>query len=210
METTMQGSAVDVGESSNVAIEPMATGGFGIRFAGRLIDMVAGMVSGLVGGIIGGIVLAVLAQMGTVGPDWVQKVGNVGSSLLSSIAWGLLGGILYASVSEGVGGTTFGKWVLGYRVVQEDLKPCGFGAALKRSVAYLVDAFFFGLPAYNAMQNGAYNQRLGDKWAKTMVVKTSALPASARRSGGLIALGLLCGMFAQVVVSVISIVSKAM
>jgi hypothetical protein len=113
-------------------------------------------------------------------------------------------------VSEGVGGTSIGKVVLGYRVVTEKLQPCGFGSAVIRSLAYFVDAFFFGVPAYQSMQNGPYNQRYGDKWAKTIVLKAAAIPPAGRRSGVLVAIGLACGMMAHGFIMALSVVAKAL
>ncbi len=130
--------------------------------------------------------------------------------MLASTLWGLLASLLYHSVSEGVGGTSLGKLSLGYRVIGEDSKPCGFGAAALRSLAYFADAFFFGIPAYQSMKDNPNNQRLGDKWAKTIVIKASAAPASAVRSSGLVAVGLMGGMAAHVTVMAISVIAKVL
>jgi hypothetical protein len=50
-------------------------------------------------------------------------------------------------------------------------------AALIRDLAYHIDALFFGLIGYTSMQAGPLNQRYGDVWGKTVVVKTSVFQA---------------------------------
>jgi uncharacterized RDD family membrane protein YckC len=189
-------------------IDPAATGGFGIRFAGRAIDWVVTAVLGLIAGVVGGIGLGVAARFGYVHGDWLAKMQA--ASVWSGLGWGLLAAFVYHSIAEGVGGTTIGKLVLGFRVVQTDLRPCGFVSAMKRSAAFVIDSLFFGIPAYSAMQKGPLQQRLGDQFADTVVVKGASLPASARRPGGLVAMGILCGMVGHGVVMVISVVAKVL
>lgn len=196
--------------AASAFIDGMATGSFGIRLAGRLIDTLVGGAMGFVGGIIGVVVAGLLAAMGQVESNWLEKIQSSGGGFVASALWGGLASLLYHSVSEGVGGTSVGKLILGFRVVREDLHPVGFGSAVIRSLAYFVDAFFFGMPAYQSMQNGPYNQRLGDKWGKTVVIKASAIPENLRRSTGLMLLGLACGMSAQALVMALSMISKVM
>ena len=52
-----------------------------------------------------------------------------------------------------------------------------FTSALKRNVAYLWDALFFGLIAYSSMKKSILNQRSGDHWAQTIVAKSRDVPA---------------------------------
>lgn len=184
------------------------TGSFGIRFAGRLIDWVLHVVLGFVGGIVGTIVAAVLAAAGVLGPDWLARTQEVGWGW--NLFWGLCAALMYEVACEGIAGTSVGKLVLGYRVVTTDLRPCTPLKALIRSLAYFIDAMFFGVVAYSAMSGSLLNQRLGDKWADTIVVKSAALPASARRSTGLVALGLLSGMAIHALAMACSVVLSAM
>lgn len=190
------------------SVDPAQTGSFGVRFGARVIDLVVGMVVGLAGGVVAGVVMALLQAAGRVDDGWLQRIQ--GGSFLQNMLWGLLAGIVAETVCESVAGTTLGKLLCGYRVVTEDLQPCGFVPALQRSLAYVVDAFFFGVPAYQSMQNSTHNERIGDKWAHTMVVKASALPPRAKRSAGLVALGLLGGLAAQGMVLVGSMIVRAM
>lgn len=193
-------------QPSEVALDFTQTGGFGIRFLARLIDWVLGMVLGFVGGIIGSIALAILAAAGKVDPEWVTRIqaGN----MFSGIGWGLVAVVLYGFVCEGIGGTTLGKLVLGFRVVNEQSEPCTPKAALLRNLAYFIDSLFFGLPAHSSMSNSALNQRLGDKWAHTVVVRRSALSARSCRPAGLVALGLVAGATANALCIALSIIAK--
>lgn len=190
------------------AIDSNQTGGFGVRFGARLIDMVVGTIIGLFAGAFAGMVLGILAATGSVDPDWVNRVQQ--GSFLQSMYWGLLATVLAESVSESIAGATLGKLILGYRVITSDLQPCTPQAALIRSLGYFVDSFFFGLPAYQSMQNSSHNQRIGDKWANTLVVKAAAIPASAKRTGGLVAFGIIAGLIVHGMVIAMSVVSKAM
>lgn len=191
-------------------IDGMATGSFGIRVAGRLIDALVGAAMGFVGGFIGVVGAGILAAMGQVEGHFLEKLQGAGGGGVASALWGGLASLLYHSVSEGVGGTSVGKLILGLRVVRRDLQPVGFGSAVIRSLAYLVDAFFFGIPAYQSMQASPYNQRLGDKWGKTIVIKASAIPENLRRSRGVMLLGLACGMITQALVIALAMISKVL
>ena len=53
------------------------------------------------------------------------------------MAVGLMGAILTEAIGEGIAGVTMGKLVCGLRVATDAGTPCGFGAALGRSAAFL-------------------------------------------------------------------------
>ncbi len=55
-----------------------------------------------------------------------------------------------------------------------NLKPT-FGQSFKRHLLDPIDMFFFGLIGILTIKNSVKNQRLGDMWAKTIVMKTSDL-----------------------------------
>ena len=203
----MDNTSSDSREAS-ADVDPMAAGGFGIRFLGRLIDTVVATASGCVAGVFGGIFLAVLAQLGKVSPGWQTRVN---ASLLTNLAWGLLATVACHTLAEGIAGTSIGKLVLGYRVVSlRDFAPCEPKAAFVRTLGYFVDALFFGIPAYTSMNSSPWAQRYGDKWAGTAVIKAGALPARAKRSNGLVAAGLIAGFIAHGVVSAAGLVLHAM
>lgn len=78
---------------------------------------------------------------------------------------------LYFVIFESLYGATPGKLILGMRVIREDGRPCGLGAALLRGLLRFIDGLFFGIPAYASMKEPLY-QRIGDKSAKTLVVSS--------------------------------------
>lgn len=102
--------------------------------------------------------------------------------------WSALLFILYFILFEWLFGATPGKLLLGMRVVTTQGQPCGPVAAVIRAVLRLVDVLFFGIPAYASMSSSDLRQRLGDKAARTVVVRSSD-PAIIRRRSGWLFLG---------------------
>ena len=67
-------------------------------------------------------------------------------------------------------GNTLGNYLQKLKVVsiQESKKDINFGQALKRHLVDMLDVWFFlGIILF---KNTKYNQRLGDLWAKTIVI----------------------------------------
>ena len=56
-------------------------------------------------------------------------------------------------------------------VVQEDGSPCRVKSAVIREFGYFIDALFFGIIGFMAMQESVEEQRHGDNWAHTVVCK---------------------------------------
>ena len=92
--------------------------------------------------------------------------------------WPGLIAILYYVLLEGIAGGTIGKFVTGIRVVNEDGTKLGWSSAVVRNVARVVDAFPYGLPylvgAISVWVSPA-KQRLGDRWANTVVVTKASV-----------------------------------
>ena len=84
------------------------------------------------------------------------------------LAW-----LIGLAVSEGVWGTSPGKWLFGLRVVRTTLRPCGFFRALAREVLLAVDALFCmgWLPGVLCIGLTNYRQRLGDIVGDTIVIR---------------------------------------
>jgi uncharacterized RDD family membrane protein YckC len=164
------------------------TAGWGIRAGARIIDNIVGLVVGAVGGAIGGVIVGVLGAMGVLGENWQALIGqqSAGAFLLSAI-----GGLSYHTIAEGLGGASIGKLVCGLRTIGTDGRPCSLAGAFKRSLAFYVDGFFFGLVAYSAMSKSVLNQRIGDRWGHTAVVRAPAVPATEVRGA---AVGILSGV----------------
>jgi uncharacterized RDD family membrane protein YckC len=80
---------------------------------------------------------------------------------------------VYFVLLEGVAGATIGKFVLGIRVRGADGSRIGVGAAAVRNLARAVDAFPYVIPylvGAIAVRSSDTKQRLGDRWAKTVVI----------------------------------------
>lgn len=76
----------------------------------------------------------------------------------------------YWIVPEWLTGATFGKWSCDLRVVTVGGKTISFSQAAKRNILRLVDVFPWYLTGFIAAKLTPQRQRLGDLWAKTMVV----------------------------------------
>lgn len=67
--------------------------------------------------------------------------------------------------------STIGNGIMGIKPMQEDgINKPTFIQSLKRHLLDPIDMFFFGLVGYIIMKNSPKRQRLGDQWAKTIVV----------------------------------------
>jgi uncharacterized RDD family membrane protein YckC len=95
---------------------------------------------------------------------------------------GVLGSFVMHTLAEGLHGSTLGKRICGIVVIGENGSPATIAGAFKRSLAFYWDGLFFGIIAYGKMSESSKRQRVGDVWGKTMVVRMTAVPASARRS----------------------------
>lgn len=179
--------------------------GFWVRAGARIIDTILLTVLSAIVGMILGIIGGILQAVGMLDPAWLTRVQGV--SLLGYL-FGTLGFISYHALSEWLGGASIGKLILGLRVMNEDLQPCTFGGGLIRSAAYLIDGFCIGLVAYMTMNKSYRQQRLGDQWGRTVVVKASTAPASGKRSGTEILMGLAAGLAVSSLMSAATIVVK--
>jgi len=81
--------------------------------------------------------------------------------------------------------------------------------AIQRSLAYYWDALFFGLVGYNSMQQSPLNQRYGDVWAKTVVVRAATVPRSAVRPGWVFLLGFVPGATCWLFMLALGLILKA-
>ena len=187
---------------------PLSEGaGFGIRAVARIVDLIYGFILMAVAGLLAGIALAVLEQAGFVEPGWENRVGE-GKVLEWVLA--LLTFVLYHSVTEGMYGASLGKLICRLHVVGEDGRPLTAGKAFKRSLAYCWDALFFGLIAYSSMKRSPLNQRYGDHWASTVVVKTGDVSAEARSGLEIFVLAFLMGSVAVVVCGAAAVIIAAL
>ena len=87
--------------------------------------------------------------------------------------WPMLITLAYFVLLEGTLGATIGKVVVGTRVRGLDGTRIGLMAAVVRNLARVVDAFPYVIPyvvGAIAVSRSQTKQRLGDRWAKTVVI----------------------------------------
>lgn len=102
-------------------------------------------------------------------PDSEGKYHLTGlPALLPTLFW-----FIFTVLMEQLTGATLGNGIMSLKPVHEkgaNNKP-DFFQSLKRHLLDPIDMFFFGIPAIIAIKNTPKKQRLGDLWAKTVVVK---------------------------------------
>jgi len=81
--------------------------------------------------------------------------------------------LIYFVIPESFQGSTLGHYLVDLKVVNLDGTKILFRQALKRRILDLIDILFYGIPAFIAVKNSDRNQRIGDMWAKTLVVHKS-------------------------------------
>lgn len=143
----------------------------GRRFVALLID-----------GIVLLIVAAPLAET-TRRPGYL-RIELVGArSVVPILVW-----LAYFVAMEGTIGATLGKLAMGIRVTKPDGSKLDAGSALIRNVARFVDGFPYVIPylvgAIAVWSDGSTRQRLGDRWAHSVVVERASVPASGARAPG--------------------------
>jgi uncharacterized RDD family membrane protein YckC len=75
--------------------------------------------------------------------------------------------------TETVFSQTFGHFLVGLKVIDITGDKPSIFQSVKRRVADMLDIFFFGIPAFIAINKSEYNQRLGDLWAETYVIRNN-------------------------------------
>lgn len=91
--------------------------------------------------------------------------------------------LLYFPVMEKTQGATVGKMALGLKVVMEDGSPLTWGAAIIRTLLRIIDGLFVYLIGAILVWTSPKKQRLGDRVAKTLVIKRDAVVAPVASSG---------------------------
>jgi len=152
------------------------------RVAARVIDIVVHNIIAICGGALFGLMLGIAA--GLQHNRQALRAFERPDGGLTLIIFGLMGMIILETICEGFHGSTPGKLLLGFVVVQEDGTPCRFGSAFIRSIGFFIDGLFFGLIGYFAMQKTPQEQRHGDEWAHTIVGRRANVTRSNLRSMG--------------------------
>ena len=157
------------------------------RVAARAIDLIAHYVLRYSAGTMFGLML-VLAAGGRIPIPIILKLRH---ARFTEFIFSIAGFLAYQIIFTVVHGSTVGKRLLSMVVIQEDASPCGFKSAVIRELSYFVDALFFGLVGYTAMQGSVQQQRHGDEWARTVVAKRSQIAPEKLRGAGRFAVALV-------------------
>ncbi len=136
--------------------------GIGIRAVAQIID-----------GIIGSLIFLIVGFI--VSPMFGGRT-STGFSLsgMPAIIMMLIAGLAvlgYFIVLEGMIGQTLGKKLTGIKVMKENGRPCDLGTALIRNILRIIDGLFFYIVGAIFIARSDKKQRLGDKVARTVVVK---------------------------------------
>ena len=180
--------------------------GFWIRALARVLDTMAHLAVGVIVGLVAAIAVAIGDALQGVGPD--PSMATLSPSTPLALVAGIVGHLSMHTVCEGFHGSTLGKRICGLTVVSEDGGPATPLGALKRSIAYLWDAIFFGWVGSRKMAESPRRQRFGDIWGHTQVVHLSALDASERRSWVRFGLAAAVGLAVDVLVLLVELATR--
>jgi uncharacterized RDD family membrane protein YckC len=198
----------DLGASQAILNQDKSpSAGFGVRVLARMIDMGFGLMVGFVAGTLAVLVIGILSVAGIVPPGWQHRLHGFSAI---SLGFSFLGDIAYHFFCEGIHGATLGKLCCGLRVVSEDGTPSTLKGALIRSLAYCIDALFFGLVGYGAMQKSSLNQRYGDVWGKTAVFKINKMACQSQRTTAYFIAGLCLGTGCWILLLIVGLVWKVL
>lgn len=159
--------------SSNITQTPRLDAGFALRAGAQIIDLIAHNLLGIATGVLVGLLIGVYAI--ATGASVDALTAKLPTSTSIDYILPFIGYVFYHAFCEGIHGATLGKLILKIHVLKEDRTPASIGAAFIRSLAFYVDGLFFGIVAAASMRSLELQQRLGDKWAKPVVVERSSL-----------------------------------
>ena len=145
---------VDLNQMELENPKAMAYQGIGIRFVSLLIDsIIIGFLIGAIGSVLG------VDMMEQGAAPW---------------SWGLFSFILYIgyyTYLEGSRGQTIGKMITRIKVVREDGSPIDMNQAFTRNILRIIDGIVAYLIGAILIWRSDKKQRLGDRVARTVVVK---------------------------------------
>jgi len=177
--------------------------GFAIRATARIVDTLLGFAVAIVAMVLAFIILAFSHTLGS--PDlWAQNIQRIA---VSDFLLGFCGVMAYHATSEYFGASV-GKLICGLRVIGKDLTPVTVKGVLIGNTAYLLDGLFFGLVGYASMSKSPAQQRLGDVWGRTMVMKKKDLPPHLLKPVPALILAIIAGLAAYTAIVTFSYLIK--
>jgi uncharacterized RDD family membrane protein YckC len=161
-------------ESTGGSSQRLDYKGVGIRFAAQLIDLIIILVfyfivGNITAGLVGGKTAEGFEMHGT-------------PALLVLLLTSLFGLAYFVFLETGWNGQTLGKKLTGIQVVREDRGPIDFSTALIRNILRVVDGLIFYLVGAILIWRSPIKQRLGDRIAHTVVIKTSQSDKSIKKT----------------------------
>ena len=175
--------------------------GFWVRGLARIIDITFHNVIIIIAAIILIISTAFMPILGITSNKAIEIISKPEWYNYLFIGTGMF---LYQSIMVGSYGASLGKRFLGLVVLKTNGKQCTLPAALGRSLAFYIDSLFFGIVAYSEMKP-PYQQRFGDKWFDTYVVKKSSVSKEILQSNSKFILMLLIATFVDIAIFYISL-----
>lgn len=159
-------------ETEYQGTNPKVGAGFGYRLGAQVIDLIVHNIMRVVSGLALSVLIRFYAMSS--GTPVTILLEKIGPATYISFLIDLFGYVMYHTVCEGWHGATLGKLIFNLHVLKEDGSPASVGSAFIRSLAFYIDQLFFGIVAGISMGSSKLRQRLGDKWAKTVVVQRSS------------------------------------
>ena len=90
---------------------------------------------------------------------------------------------VYMILIENLTGATLGHHLFNLKVISFNGERTSFSQNLKRRLLDFIDILFWGIPALITIKNTEHHQRLGDLWAKTLVVQKDYVKFTSVYSG---------------------------
>lgn len=159
--------------------------GFARRALARGVDL---LLCGFFAGLLAGMLLLGLGDDPAVF-ERELPLGGLGMWLIQTAMM-----VVYHGVAESVGGTTLGKLLLGLQVVGDQGEPLPISRGLLRNAWVPIDGLLFGLVAFVVMRQSPRRQRLGDRFAHSLVLRRAELPELARPTPLAVAHGIVLGL----------------
>ena len=96
---------------------------------------------------------------------------------LGGTIWAAIGAVVLTFLQARYGRTP-GKWLLSIRVVNLELRPCGFGSSLLRNLLLILDMQLDFLVGIGLVSFTRHWQRAGDLLARTIVIRDMPQPTN--------------------------------
>src|SRR5260370_10365750 len=135
------------------------------RYAGGGIRFLAVLIDGIIIGAVTGAVMEIINSVAAVTHSSSIKV--IAAAVIIILV------LFYLIGMEATQGATLGKKALGLRITKTDgTLPIGWSASLIRNVLRIIDGLFGYLLGAIIIWSSPLKQRLGDKVAHTVVIRT--------------------------------------